>query len=576
MIVHFNDESRAQEPDAGDDVRDDVESARLRDGVGNRSRHPGGDIREYKADHGEDAGTRGDDHLGPNSGFFADDLAFQAKQSTEDDRDHEPQKHLFKRQHCINISITGFMRTNIADIVKNEGKEVELFGWVHARRDHGKLVFIDLRDRSGFAQVVFGPNVANASDLRLEYVVRVKGEVKKRPPAMVNDKIPTGHYEIGASELTILNPANPLPFPVDDTGYEIHEETRLQYRYLDIRRERIKNNLVLRHRLIKFIRDFLNDRGFLEIETPNLTKSTPEGARDYLVPSRVQKGNFYALPQSPQQYKQLLMVGGIEKYFQIARCFRDEDTRGDRQPEFTQLDMELSFVEQEDVLALNEELLIALVKAIAPGKMIQEMPFPRMTYKDAVKNYGTDRPDIRKDKNDPNVLAFCWVVDFPFFEKADGGGWTFTHNPFSAPKPEFMADLLAKKDVGEILTTQYDVVMNGMEIGGGSIRNHRPEALEAVFEIMGFEKERIHKNFGHMLDALGYGAPPHGGIAWGLDRLVSLLAGEPNIREVIAFPKTGDGRDPMMQSPAEVDKKQLDELGLEIKPGKNKEKKVNS
>jgi aspartyl-tRNA synthetase len=457
------------------------------------------------------------------------------------------------------------MRTRVEDIVKNEGKEVELFGWVHARRDHGKLVFIDLRDRSGLAQIVFGPKVANASELRLEYVVKIKGEVKKRPPNMVNDAIPTGRYEVSATELTILNASEPIPFPVDDKGYEISEETRLKYRYLDIRRERIKNNLVLRHKIITFIRNFLNERGFLEIETPNLTKSTPEGARDYLVPSRLQKGEFYALPQSPQQYKQLLMVGGIEKYFQIARCFRDEDTRGDRQPEFTQLDMEMSFVEQEDVMRLNEELLIALVKTTAPEKKIQETPFPRMTYKEAMEKYKTDRPDIRNDKNDPNLLAFCWVIDFPFFEKADGGGWTFTHNPFSAPKPEFMGDLLAKKNIGSILTTQYDVVMNGLEIGGGSIRNHQPAALEAVFEIMGFDKERVRKNFGHMLDALGYGAPPHGGIAWGLDRLTSLLANEPNIREVIAFPKTGDGRDPMMGSPSEVDKKQLDELGLELK-----------
>jgi aspartyl-tRNA synthetase len=231
--------------------------------------------------------------------------------------------------------------------------------------------------------------------------------------------------------------------------------------------------------------------------------------------------------------------------------------------------MEMSFVEQEDVMQLNEELLIALVKAVAPEKKIQEIPFPRMTHKEAMEKYGTDRPDIRKDKNDENLLAFVWVIDFPFFEKADGG-WTFTHNPFSAPKPEWMKDLLAKKKIGEIITTQYDVVMNGLEIGGGSIRNHRADALEAVFEIMGFEKECIHKNFGHMLEAFKYGAPPHGGIAWGLDRLISLLANEPNIREVIAFPKTGDGRDPMMGSPSEVDKKQLDELGLEIKKSAKK------
>jgi aspartyl-tRNA synthetase len=462
------------------------------------------------------------------------------------------------------------MRTDIGEIISKENEEVELFGWVHARRDHGKLIFIDLRDRSGMTQVVFGPNVAGASELRLEYVVKVKGEVKRRPPSMINEKIPTGHYEISATGLEILNAAEALPISVDTDGLEINEEARLKYRYLDIRRDRLAKNLAFRHRLITFVRNFLDERGFLEIETPNLTKSTPEGARDYLVPSRIQQGNFYALPQSPQQYKQLLMVGGVEKYFQIARCFRDEDTRGDRQPEFTQLDMELSFVDREDVMKLNEELLIALVQTIAPEKKIQEIPFPRITYKESMEKYGTDRPDIRTDKSDPNLLAFCWVIDFPFFEKTDQGGWTFTHNPFSAPKPEFMDDLLAKRNIGDILTTQYDIAMNGLEIGGGSIRNHQPKALETVFEIMGFETDRIHKNFGHMLEALGFGAPPHGGIAWGLDRLISLLRNEPNIREVMAFPKTGDGRDPMMGSPSEVDPKQLEELGIKIaKPEKS-------
>ncbi len=456
------------------------------------------------------------------------------------------------------------MRTNVIDIVAKEGQEIEVYGWVHARRDHGKLVFIDLRDRSGLMQVVFGPKIAGASDLRLEYVVKVTGMVNKRPENMINDKIPTGKHEIFASGLEILNVSNEMPIPVDTDGYDINEEKRLKYRYLDLRRERLAKNIAFRHGTISFIRNFLNEQGFYEVETPNLTRSTPEGARDYLVPSRIQKGNFYALPQSPQQYKQLLMVAGIEKYFQIARCFRDEDTRGDRQPEFTQLDMEMSFVEEEDVLKLNEELLIALVKKVSPEKKIQEIPFPRLTYKESMERYGTDRPDLRTDKNDPNLLAFCWVIDFPFFEKTDEGGWTFTHNPFSAPKPEFMDDLLAKRNIEGILTTQYDVAMNGLEIGGGSIRNHRPEALEAVFEIMGFEKERIHKNFGHILEALGYGAPPHGGIAWGLDRLISLLRAEPNIREVIAFPKTGDGRDPMMGSPAEVDDAQLKELGILI------------
>ena len=320
-----------------------------------------------------------------------------------------------------------------------------------------------------------------------------------------------------------------------------------------------------------FIRNWLSEKEFIEVETPILTKSTPEGARDYVVPSRLYPGHFYALPQSPQQYKQLLMVAGLEKYFQIARCFRDEDTRGDRQPEFTQLDLEMSFVEREDVMELNEKLLIDLIKKIYPEKEIQEIPFPRLTYKEAMEKYNTDRPDIRKDKDNPDLLAFCWVVDFPFFEKTNEGpstrsgqAWTFTHNPFSAPKTEYVDDLMNKKNIGDILTTQYDVVLNGWEIGGGSIRNHKPDALEAVFEIMGFKKERIKENFGHMLEALGYGAPPHGGIAWGFDRLVALLNNEPNIREVISFPKTGDARDLMMDSPSELEKKQLKELHLKI------------
>jgi len=462
------------------------------------------------------------------------------------------------------------MRTVIGDIIEKEGQQIELCGWVHARRDHGKLVFIDLRDRSGLVQVVFGPEVVNASELRLEYVIKVEGEIKKRPLNMVNDKMPTGAYEISAQSLTILNRTDEMPLPVDTDGRDINEETRLRYRYLDIRRERMKDNLIARHKVIKFIRDFLSDRDFIEVETPNLSKSTPEGARDYLVPSRIQKGNFYALPQSPQQYKQLLMVGGIEKYFQVARCFRDEDTRGDRQPEFTQLDLEMSFVEREDVIALNEELLIKIITTLYPEKKIQEMPFPRITYKDAMEKYGTDRPDMRTDKDDSNLLAFCWVIDFPFFEKTEEGGWTFTHNPFSAPKPEFMADLMEQKNTQDIITTQYDIAMNGLEIGGGSIRNHEPEPLKTVFRIMGYKDDDIVAKFGHMLKALGSGAPPHGGIAWGLDRFVSLLQNEPNIREVIAFPKTGDGRDLMMDVPSEVDKKQLDELGIEIKKSEKK------
>lgn len=464
-------------------------------------------------------------------------------------------------------------RTHVVETKDLVGKEVNLFGWVNVRRDHGKLIFIDLRDRSGVVQMVFVPSQKDiydtATQLRSEWVIRVRGMVKERPPKMVNPEIATGMIEVEPLELEVLNKSETLPFPIDTAGMEIGEEHRMQYRYLDLRRERMKNNLTTRHRIIKMIRDHLDLKGFLEIETPILTKSTPEGARDYVVPSRLYSGKFYALPQSPQQYKQLLMVGGLEKYFQIARCFRDEDTRGDRQPEFTQLDMEMSFVEREDVMALNEQLLIDLVKTLYPHKKIQEIPFPRISYKEAMEKYNSDRPDIRKDKEDKNLLAFCWVIDFPFFEKVDTAHseasaqeWTFTHNPFSAPKPEFMDDLMNEKNIGGILTTQYDVVLNGLEVGGGSIRNHRPEALESVFKIMGFSKERIRSNFGHMLDALGYGAPPHGGIAWGLDRLISLLNDEPNIREVIPFPKTGDARDLMMGSPSELEKKQLQELHL--------------
>ncbi len=479
------------------------------------------------------------------------------------------------------------MRIPISEVKNSEGKELEFSGWVHARRDHGKIIFIDLRDRSGLVQVVFTPSIPEAKDLRLEYAVKITGLIKARPANMVSEG-PNGGYELEAKTLEILNASEATPISVDTDGMEIDEEVRMKYRYLDIRRERLKNNLLARNKVIKFIRDFLIDENeFVEVETPILTKSTPEGARDYLVPSRIYPGKFYALPQSPQQYKQLLMVAGLEKYFQIARCFRDEDTRGDRQPEFTQLDLEMSFVEREDVIALNEALLIELIEKLYPEKKIQEKPFPRLTYKDAMEKYGIDRPDLRTDKNDPNLLAFCWIIDFPFFERVDSkdgyiekidesgnnklvsGKWTFTHNPFSAPKKEHMDRLLNDwnddRVVASILTTQYDVVLNGLEIGGGSIRNHKPDALKAVFKIMGFEDGRIESNFGHMLEALSFGAPPHGGIAWGLDRLVSLLQNEPNIREVIAFPKTGDGRDPMMDSPSSVEQSQLGELSLEIK-----------
>ena len=468
------------------------------------------------------------------------------------------------------------MRTLVKEIINKENESVELTGWVATRRDHGKLIFIDLRDRSGIAQVVFLPKPEEihvlANKLRSEWIIKLKGKVAKRPENMVNKEIETGKFEIQAEEFEIINEAEALPISIDTNGYEIGEDVRMKYRYLDLRRERLQKNIKMRAKIEKFIRDFLTEKEFVEIETPILGKSTPEGARDYLVPSRLDPGRFYALPQSPQQYKQLLMVAGIERYFQIARCFRDEDTRGDRQPEFTQLDLEMSFVGQEEVINLNEELLIKLVKKLMPEKKIQEIPFPRLSYRDAMEKYDTDRPDLRNNENDPNLLAFCWVIDFPFFS-AEGGSasggektkWTFTHNPFSAPKQKHMELLLKEKSIPEILASQYDIVLNGFEIGGGSIRNHKSEALKAVFKIIGFTDEQIKKNFGHILEAFKYGAPPHGGIAWGLDRLVALLQNEPNIREVIAFPKTGDGRDLMMDAPSEVEKKQLDELGLKSK-----------
>lgn len=460
-------------------------------------------------------------------------------------------------------------RVYIKDIRAFIGKEASVSGWVSVRRDQGKMIFFDFRDMTGSLQGVVLPNnketLGKCKDIRPEWVLKVNGIVNKRPEKNIQKDRENGDVELEIRSVEILNRADTPPIDISGDGHEISEEARLKYRYLDLRRPRMQRNIRNRHKIVKFIRDFLDREGFTEIETPNLTKSTPEGARDYVVPSRLEPGRFYALPQSPQQYKQLLMAAGFEKYFQIARCFRDEDTRADRQPEFTQMDLEMSFADRQAVMALNERLLIEIVTALYPEKKIQAAPFPRLTYKEAVGKYGSDRPDIRADKNDPNLLAFCWVVDFPFFEKDDQGGWTFTHNPFSAPKPEFMDSLMGKKDIGGILTTQYDVVLNGFEIGGGSIRNHRPEALKKVFEIMGYEDDRIESNFGHMLRALSSGTPPHGGIAWGLDRFTALLQGDTSIREVIAFAKTGEGRDLMMESPAEITEKQLKELGIELR-----------
>jgi len=448
------------------------------------------------------------------------------------------------------------------EIENNIGETVTMFGWVAARRDHGKIIFIDLRDRWGITQIVFDEKTYQlSSKLSPEDVIKVEGEVKERPKGLINPKIISGKVEVQARNIEILAKSKTPPFEITDTS-KISEDLRMKYRYLDLRTERMKNNMILRHKIINFIRNYLCDKDFIEIETPILTKSTPEGSRDFLVPARLQKGKFYALPQSPQQFKQLLMVGGIEKYFQIARCLRDEDPRGDRQVEHTQLDMELSFVGGNDVMKQNEELIIAIIEKYFPKKTVPK-PFPVLSYKEVMNKYQTDKPDLRKDKNDKNELAFCWVTNFPFFKKDKEGKWTFTHNPFSDPVPDDKNKLIAG-EIEVIKTTQYDLVLNGEEIAGGSIRSHEPKILEKVFAVLGYSKEEIKERFGHILEAFEYGVPPHGGIAWGLDRLIMILQNEPSIREVIAFPKTGDGRDLMMNAPSEVDDDQLKELKIKI------------
>ena len=457
-------------------------------------------------------------------------------------------------------------RVLIKDLKNHIGEEVTLMGWIDTRRDHGKIVFFDLRDATGIVQTVIVPKeeaaYVAAGDARAEWVVTMRGMVNKRPEKMVNADLPTGDIELYTTDLSVITKAETPPFDISGDGREIDEELRLTYRYLDLRRPRLARNIRMRHAFIKEVRDYLSARDFVEVETPLLTKSTPEGARDYVVPSRMEKGKFYALPQSPQQYKQLLMVAGFERYFQIARCLRDEDTRGDRQPEFTQLDMEMSFVEQEDILRITEEMFTAIVGKLYPEKRIMKKPWPRMSYKEAMEKYGNDKPDIRENKDDSNELAFLWVLDFPLFEeeKTDKH-FAPSHHMFTAPKTEDIGKL--DTDPHAVRAYQHDLVLNGYEVGGGSIRIHDPALQAKIFDLIGFDEED-KANFKHMLTAFSYGVPPHGGIAPGLDRLLMLLQGEPNIREVIAFPKTGEGRDLMMNAPSEIKEAQLKELGITI------------
>lgn len=463
------------------------------------------------------------------------------------------------------------------EIVKQSGETVLIKGWVHARRDMGKIVFFDMRDRSGLLQVVCVPK--NLDDetqellktIRPEWILSIEGVVQERGEKQINPDLPTGTVELAASKIEILSQAETPPFEVDKDTSKVDEELRLKHRYLDLRSERMAENIRQRARAMQFVRNYLTDlEGFTEVQTPILTKSTPEGARDYLVPSRKHQGKFFALPQSPQQYKQLLMVAGLERYFQIAPCFRDEDARADRSPgEFYQIDIEMSFVTQEDILQMTEKMFTALVKEVFPDKKIQQEPWPRLSHDEVMEKYGTDKPDLRQNPDDPDELAFAWVTGFPLFveqteeDHFHGAGDTFapSHHMFTAPVEEDIP--LLDSDPLKVKSYQHDLVLNGLEVGGGSIRIHDPAIQEKIFDLIGFTVEQ-KKEFSHLLEAFTYGVPPHGGIAPGFDRLISVLAGEPAIREIIAFPLLSDARDPLMNAPAKVNQSQLKELGIDI------------
>lgn len=448
------------------------------------------------------------------------------------------------------------------------GQEVLVKGWIKTRRNMGKLAFLDMRDRSGIVQVVLVPSelseraLNELEALRPEDCLAVTGVVNKRGGKQINPNMPTGEVEILAKDIEVYNHADTPPFEVDQDTSNVNEELRLKYRYLDLRTERLQKNINLRARMIQSLRNFLIAKDFTEIETPTLIKGTPEGSREYLVPSRLHEGKFYVLPQSPQQYKQLLMVGGMEKYFQVARCYRDEDARGDRQMEFTQLDLEMSFADQEDVLSLVEEMMVSMVKEVVPDKKLTFKKFPRISYHESLNTHGSDKPDLRENKQDPDELAFCWVVDFPMFEVGGDGRLNTAHHPFCMINPE--DEGLLESEPLKVRAWSYDLVLNGYEISSGSIRIHRPEMQKKIFDILGMSEDEIQAKFGHMLEAFKYGAPPHGGAAPGIDRLAMLLCNEPNIREVIAFPKTGDARDPLMGAPSELPSEQIAEAHIKL------------
>jgi len=447
------------------------------------------------------------------------------------------------------------------------GETVTLCGWLHRRRDHGGLSFFDLRDRSGIAQVVF--NAKKNAELHQqakafgpEFVLKITGTVGPRPKGTENPKLPSGMVEVSATGVEVLNTAAPPPFEIDDK-IDVSEDVRMQWRYIDLRRPSIQQHLIVRHKIVHCLRQELNEQGFLDIETPVLTKSTPEGARDYLVPSRLNPGRFFALPQSPQLFKQLLMVAGMERYFQVARCFRDEDLRADRQPEFTQLDLEMSFVTEEDIYAVIERVLGRVFREVLNIPLTT--PFPRLSYQEAQSRYHSDKPDLRTPEN---PWAFCWITEFPMFHRDEQAKrWNAEHHPFTAPHPDDVAGM--KKDPGKVRSRAYDLVLNGTELGSGSIRIHQAPLQQAVFEVLGLDDAAVQERFGFLLQAFSYGAPPHGGFAFGLDRLAALVTHATSIRDVIAFPKTSKAVDLVTDAPSPVSEAQLKELGIVVVTAKH-------